>query len=150
MADFAGAKAAIRQLLVDGWLTTRITYQNEAPGTPWPPVGVDGFPVPFINLEVATLASAMRGAGVPGKQTWLTDGFIYVHVFVPTGAGDAQATEYATAIGEIYRAKVFYLAAPGCYVRTWAPRIDGGGSSDDDGNWFRVTMSVPFEYWHRG
>lgn len=150
MADFAGAKAAIRARLVDNWTATRITFQNEAPAAPWPPVDADGFPMAFVNLEIASLPSSMAGAGVPGSQVWRNPGFIYVHVFVPSGSGDAVATQYATDIGEIFRGEVFYQDAPGCYVRTWAPRVDGGGSGDDDGNWFRVTMSVPFEYWHRG
>lgn len=150
MADFAGAKAAIRQRLVDNWTATPITFQNEAPAAPWPPVDADGFTAPWVNLDIATLDSAMRGAGTPGNQVWVTHGTIRVHVFVPTGQGDAQASQYATDIGEIFRAKVFYRDEPGCYVRTWAPRVDGGGPGDDDRNWFRVTMSVPFEYWHRG
>ncbi len=150
MADFAGAKAAIRQRLVDNWTATPITFQNEAPPEPWPPVDADGFATAFVNLEISSLPSSLEGAGVPGKQAWRNPGFIYVHVFVPSGSGEAQATQHATDVGEVFRAALFYKDEPGCYVRTWAPRVDGGGSGDDDGNWFRVTMSVPFEYWHRG
>lgn len=149
MADFAGAKAAIRQRLVEGWTATPITYQNKTPDV-WPPKDADGLSTAFVNLEVATTRSDMRGAGKPGSQVWLDEGFVYVHVFVPTGDGDADATEHAVAIGELFRGAKFYDDTPGHCVRTWAPRIDGGGSGDDDGNWFRVTMSVPFQYWHLG
>jgi hypothetical protein len=150
MGDFAGAKAAIRQRLVDNWATTRVTFQNEAPADPWPPKDSDGFPTAFVNLEISTLDSAMRGAGTPGSQVWVTHGFVYAHVIVPSGEGDGAATAFAAQIGEIFRGKVFYNNGDGCYVRTWAPRVDGGGSGDDDGNWFRVTMSVPFQYFHQG
>lgn len=150
MSDYAGAKAAIRARLEANWTTTRITYENETPADPWPPVGGDGWPVPWVNIEIASVSSAMRGAGTPGDQIWVTDGFIYVHVFVPSGSGNDTADTYANTIGEIFRAKVFYNAGDGCYVRTWAPRIGPGELSDEAGAWFRVTMSVPFEYWHTG
>lgn len=162
MSDYPGAKAAIRQRLVDGWSTTRITFQNETPADPWPPTtGDPTFPdlAPWVHLEIASLpGGGMRGAGVPGSQVWATYGYIYTHVFVPAGTGDAVATQYATTIGELFRAKVFYDSGDGCYVRTWMPRVDEGGDASDQadlawtntGSWFRVTMSVPFEYWHRG
>ncbi|MBN9334835.1 phage tail terminator-like protein [Devosia sp.] len=150
MGDFAGAKAAIRQRLIDNWTETPITFQNEPTPTPWPPKDADGFPTGFVNLELSTQPASMRGAGQPGSQVWINPGFIYVHVFEPSGTGEAAATQRATAIGEIFRGKVFYETGDGCYVRTWAPRVDGGGSGSDDGNWFRVTMSVPFAYWHLG
>lgn len=151
MASFGGAKRAIRERLEAGWTSTRITYQNKTPADPWPPKAPGGKKLaPWVNLEIKGLPSSLRGAGVPGKQVWLKPGFIYVHVFVPTGSGDDDATDMADAIGELFKGAVFYQVAPGCYVRCWAPHVDGGGSGDDDGNWFRVTMSVPFEYWHRG
>jgi hypothetical protein len=161
MGTYAGAKTAIRDRLADNWSTTRITYQNKRPADPWPPTD-GGTPVPnllpWVHLEIASSDSQMRGAGKPGSQIWVTDGLIIVHVFVPDDSGDALASEYANTIGEIFRAKVFYDNGDGCYVRTWAPRVDEGGpvksQSDiewaNNGAWFRVSMTVPFEYWHRG
>lgn len=163
MGTYAAAKAAIRQRLSDNWKTTRITYQNEVPDDPFPPTETDefGFPVlqPWVHLEITSLpGGGIRGAGSPGSQVFVTHGFLYVHVFVPTNTGDATATQYAEAIGELFRNEKVYDAGDGCYLRTWAPRVDEGGLADSDsgldyvntGNWFRVTMSVPFEYWHRG
>lgn len=108
---------------------------------------------PWVHLEIATLPAAMRGAGRPGHQVWVTEGFIYVHVFVPAGSGDQLANRYADEIGEIFRGALFYDNGDGCYVRCWAPRTDDGGDATtaaDQGNWFRVTMICPFQYWHRG
>lgn len=159
MGDYAGAKAAIRQRLATNWTTTRITYQNEKPADPWPPgtTGADGHPVysPWVHLEIATSMSEQHAIGRPGGHVWVTRGLILAHVFVPQGSGDGAATTYATQIGEIFRAKVFYNNGDGCYVRTWAPRVDEGGPASDptdthDGVWFRVSMSCPFEYWHVG
>lgn len=156
MADYAGATASIRERLVANWNVTPITFQNEPVPEPWPPTVADPVapdfprPAPWVHLEISSTGSEMRGVGKPGSQVWIYDGLISVHVFVPEGSGDGLARQHAVALGEIFRAKVFYREAPGCYVRTWAPRVDGGGDADHDGNWYRVTMTCPFEYWHRG
>lgn len=166
MGTYMGAKAAIRQRLDDNWTTTRIIGHNETPADPWPPTTADpDFPdvpnlAPFVFFEVATLpGQSNRGVGTPGDHVAVTRGFIYAHVFVPKGDGTTLAGQYAEQIGEIFRNAVFYNNGDGCYVRTWVPRVDEGGNAgvgDDEiaditaANWFRQSMSVPFEYWHQG
>lgn len=166
MGTYMGAKAAMRQRLEDNWTTTRIIGPNETPADPWPPTTTDpAFPdfpkkAPFVFFEVVSLPGQnLRGVGTPGDHLSVTRGFIYAHVFVPVGSGDELAGQYAEEIGEIFRTSVFYNSGDGCYVRTWVPRVDeggdGGGDADEiadvsSGNWFRQTMSVPFEYWHQG
>jgi hypothetical protein len=149
VADYAGAKAAIRSRLDAGWTTTRITYQNEDPAEPWPPVRGNGSPAPWVNLEIVPAGSQIWTFGTDGNRGWRYDGFINVHVFVPVGEGIELADTYAVTIGELFRAAKFYDDGTGNYIRTLAPQVDGGGSSDDDGKWFRVTMTVDFTYWHR-
>jgi hypothetical protein len=148
MADYAGAVAAMRSTFVTGWAArTPIAYQNEDfadQTTPW------------VFFEVINSDSELRGAGTPGAHVWLYRGNIFVHVFVPLGYGSADAHTYAVAAGEIFRAKQFYDTTPGYAVRTGigpngeGPQTDGGGSDADDGNWWRVTMSIPFEFYYRG
>jgi len=150
MADYAGAVAAIRSRLETNWLTTRISFQNETPAQPWPPVDGDSVLQPWVHLEVAGLGSRLWTFGTVGQRGWRYDGMIYVHVFVPVGSGLAQAQQYAVTIGELFRAAKFYDDGLGSYVRTLNPQVDGGATSDDDGNWFRVTLAVDFTYWHRG
>lgn len=151
MADYAGAKAAIKARLDANWSTTRITYQNEPPADPWPPVTGGGDLTAWANLEIIGTGSEIYGQGSPGNQTWLYTGLIHVHVFVPVNSGIELADQYAVAIGEIFRGAKFYDGvSPGCYVRTWSPQVGGGGSGSDDGAWWRETMTVDFEYWHRG
>lgn len=151
MADYAGAKAAIEALLTANWTTTRIAIVNKTPDDPWPPKDVDGKLAPYVLIEVVNTASDIVACGVPGSQTWLYLGLIHVHVFVPVDTGTDLATQYAVATGELFRAKQLYAdVSPGCYVRSWSPRVDGGGDGSDDGVWFRVTATIPFQYWHRG
>lgn len=151
MADYAGAVAAIKQRMTDNWKVglvakTPIVFQNEsssydpgsAPTQPW------------VYFEVIGSSSGLRGIGMPGSHVWLYRGFILGHVFVPLNSGADVAQDYAVALGEIFRAQGFYSDGNGAIVRTWAPQTDGGGSDADDGNWWRVTCSIPFEFYYRG
>lgn len=149
MADYAGAVAAIRQRLIDNWTTTPIALQNVPPPDPFPPINpATGNPGPWVLLEVVGVNSAVRAAGVPGAQFWLYDGLVLVHVFTPTGSGIDIGQQLAAQIGEIFRNKTFYQDGSGNEVRTISPRTDGGDkSSDDKGEWWRVTMAVPFEFY---
>lgn len=150
MPDIAGAKAAIKARLDANWATTRITYGNAQPADPWPPVDGSGVLVPWVNLEIRSLDSEIAGTGTPGNHVWKYYGLILVHVFVPVGSGTELADQYAATIGEIFRAKEFYNSTPGYAIRSLSPNNDDGDSASDDGNWFRVTMTCPFTYWHRG
>jgi hypothetical protein len=152
MADYAGAVAAIRQRLTDNWNTTPIAFQNEAPPQePWPPIDpVSGNPAPWVMLEVFNTVSEIHAFGAPGDKVWRYLGLIHVHVFVPVNYGAGVATGHAVTIGEIFRGAKFYDDGAGNYIRSWAPSVDGGGSADDVGNTWRVTMTVPFEFFFRG
>lgn len=152
MADYAGAVAAMRQYFIDGWVSggnprTPIAYQNE---------GFSDQTTPWVYFEVINSTSQLRGAGTPGAHVWLYRGNIFIHVFVPKDEGAADANTLAVAAGEVFRAKQFYDSAPGCAVRTGVgaegegPRVDGGGSGADDGKWWRVTCTIPFEFYYRG
>jgi len=156
MGSYSAAKAAVRAHLAANWSTTRIAYQNEVPADPWPPVDVNGWPVPFVYFEMRTLpGQSIRGVGLPGDHLSQTDGFIFVHVFTRAGTGEATAVSYAERIGELFRAKKLF-EADGCWLRSWVPRVDEGGEAGAEiagvnaGNWFHVTLSVPFQYFHRG
>lgn len=147
MADYAGAVAAIKARFAANWTSTPIAYQNE---------DFADQVVPWVYFEIINSTADLRGAGTPGAHVWLYRGNIFIHVFVPKGQGSAEATALAVAAGEIFRAQQFYDATPGCAVRTGVgpdgegPRVDGGGSAADDGNWWRVTCTVPFEFYYRG
>lgn len=149
MADYAGAVAAMRARFAAAWLETPITYQNEdPPQSPWPPVDGENKSKPWVYFEVVASQSDIRGAGLPGDNVWLTTGFIFMHVFTPLGYGLPESLRLAGVAGEIFRAATFYQDDAGAKVRCMAPNIDGGRSDADNGNWFRVTCSVPFEFFY--
>lgn len=140
MADYAGAVAAMRARFAAAWTETAIAYQNEDFGdqsSPW------------VYFEAISTASDLRGAGLPGDHVWLTRGYIYVHVFTPEGYGYPESLRLADNAGEIFRAATFYQDGAGAKVVCGAPQIDGGASDADNGNWFRVTCAIPFEFFFR-
>jgi hypothetical protein len=152
MADYAGAVAAIKARFVEFWKTgddpkTPISFQNEA---------FADQTGPWVYFEVIGNGSTLRGVGTPGSHVWLYRGLISIHIFVPDGSGPEVAHTLAVTAGEIFRAKQFYNDALGCCVRTGigpdgeGPRTDGGASDADNGNWWRVTCTVPFEFYYRG
>lgn len=147
MADIAGAEAAILARFRANWSRTPVALPN---GPDVEKFDSAGDLQPWAYFETAVSTSTLRGVGRPGDQLWEYLGLVSIHVFVPTGAGDALAKELATAAGEIFRSAEFYRDTPGHCVRTWAPRIDGGAPASDDKNWWRVSATIPFEYLHRG
>jgi hypothetical protein len=147
MPSYAEAKAAIEARLRAQWTTTPIAVEN---GKEVKKVDQNKDPSAWVYLEIADAGSTQVGIGAPGNQLWVYDGLIHVHVFVPVGSGTSLPRRYADQIGDIYRAARFYAEAPGFEVRCGAPRTGDAGSGSDDGLWYRVTASIPFEYYHRG
>jgi hypothetical protein len=126
MADYAGAVAAMRARFVAAW----------EPAAPW------------VYFEVIQTDSTERGVGLPGSKLWLTVGNIFVHLFVPLGYGLPEQLRLAGVAGEIFRAATFYVDnSVGAKVVSMAPSIPGGASNADNGNWFGVTVSIPFEFY---
>jgi hypothetical protein len=144
MSDYAGAASAIQAAVVAEWTEIPTTYPNAAGFEP--PKDVDGVPLPWGLLEVLPTFSEVLGTGT--QKTYAYYGVIVYHVFVPLGTGLAEANRMAVAVGEIFRTRKLYDNGDGCYVRTVSPSIIGSSGNDDNGNWFRVTMTVDFTYWH--
>lgn len=152
MPDYAGAVAAIKDRMDDGFTALPVAYQNEAPPqSPWPPVDGAGLAAGWVYFEVIGNGAARRATGRPGSQLWLYEGHILAHVFAPPLVGTAAADAHAVAIGELFRGKAFYRdEAAGAEVRTEAPWQDGGERDPENGNYYRVTTTVPFRFFYRG
>ncbi len=154
MPDYAGACDAIEAKLRADWTaageTAPIAVPNPKRNQEIQKVDDNGDSISWLYLEIADAGSVQQGIGRPGDQLWVYDGLISIHVFVPLQTGSGDARRLAVKAGDIFRARRFYADVPGYEIRTWAPRIDGGGDGSEDGQWFRVSAIIPFEYWHRG
>lgn len=147
MADFAGAKAAIRERLETAWAgRTPLAWPNRPKPTF---TDSQGKPVPWAYIEISGTDAGIHGVGEPGNHVVIDDGLITATVFGPADEGDDVPTQLAGALGEIFRVKQFFDAEPGTCVRTWTPKITDGAAADDKGMWFGVSVIIRFEFWHR-
>lgn len=161
MPDYFGAVSAIKARLVEQWVDgggnpkTLIVYVNKQPDPPFPPIDpISGNPLAFLVCEVAGTRSDPYTFGNTGNRFFVYDGLILLHVLVPIDEGTDHAQQIAVAAGEIFRAATFYEDANGSYIRTIAPNPpDGGGGADLEGvqagNTFRVTVTIPFQFFLR-
>ncbi|WP_316214296.1 hypothetical protein [Bradyrhizobium sp. SZCCHNR2032] len=162
MADYAGAVAAIKSRLAAAWIDaagqplTLIVYANHRPEPPFPPIDpTTGNPAPVVVCEVTGTRSDVHTFGDAGNRFFQYDGLIILHVLVAINEGVSRAQALAVQAGEIFRAATFYQDPNGSYVRTVAPYPpDGGGAAelegvDAGGTLYRVTVSIPFKYFHR-
>jgi hypothetical protein len=160
MPDYAGAVAAIKARLTAQWVDgssnplTLIVLANKRPEPPFPPVDPSGNPQPVLVCEVAGTRGEPYSFGDAGNRFFRYDGLIVLHVLVAIDEGADRAEALAVQAGEIFRTATFYQDPNGSYVRTIAPNPpDGGGQAQLEGadaaSLFRVTVSVPFQYFHR-
>lgn len=164
MPSYAGAVAAIKAQLAAGWIDvsgnpkTLIVYVNKQPEPPFPPVDpATGNPAPFLICEVIGTRSDGFSFGSPGNRFFRYDGLIILHVLVPIDEGADRAEQLAIVAGDLFRTAIFYQDANGSYVRTVAPNPPDGGlgrklmylEGVDEGSSFGVTVTVPFQYFHR-
>ncbi len=161
MSDYFGAVSAIKARLVEQWVDgggspkTLIVYVNKQPDPPFPPIDpISGNPAAFLVCEVAGTRSDPYTFGNIGNRFFIYDGLILLHVLVPIDEGTDHAQQLAVAAGEIFRTVTIAIGADGSYVRTIAPNPADGGSSADlegvqGGNTFRVTVSIPFQFFMR-
>lgn len=161
MPDYFGAVSAIKVRLVEQWVDgnsnplTLIVYVNAQPEPPFPPIDQStGNPAPFLVCEVAGIKSDPYTFGNVGNRFFVYDGLILLHVLIPINDGTDVAQQLAVTAGEIFRTATFYVDANGSYIRTIAPNPPDGGSAADlegvtAGNTFRVTVTVPFQFFLR-
>jgi hypothetical protein len=161
MPDYAGAVAAIKARLVAQWIDgsnnplTLVVFANKRPEPPFPPIDPQsGNPQPVLVCEVAGARGEPYSFGNTGNRFFRYDGLIVLHLLVAIDEGADRAEALAVQAGEIFRAVTLYQDPNGSYVRTIAPNPpDGGGQAQLEGadavSLFRVTVTVPFQYFHR-
>lgn len=150
-ADYAGAIAAIKTRLLAATLPLDITAIGFVNETDPVRADSDGIPWPWAEFEVVSLGSDQLGFGVDGNNVIVYDGAIKAYVYTKVGTGTDAGLAVAIALGNIFKNVDFYTGVTdGCFVRTDFPSITDGNTASDDGLWFGVTVSIPFQYWHRG
>lgn len=148
MVSIADAIEAIEDKLKSEWTAHPVVFENQA----IPELkDSDGEPAPFAYCEMLMSGSQIIGSGTPGQQTTREDGEIEVTVFVPINTGRSSAREYAVEIGEIFRNQKFFDVDPTAYIRTMVPELQSSEKSTSEnpnGNWWSVSVAIPFEFYH--
>lgn len=125
------AESALRQRMA-GFTAVPVHYQNVTP---------DSQPnAPFVFFEILWGEAFQASIGSPGANTYRHPGVAMAHIFVKTNTGTKTVTEHAGTIAALFRTQHFGG------VRCETPSIGRPGPGDDDGNWYRVTVSIPFTF----
>lgn len=129
--SMTAARASIRTLIETNWTATPICWFGEdfdpPEQAPWLMVERDAIP-----------ASQSSVYGSSGKRVVQDPGLIIGTVFYPRGAGDDGAYALAEAFGELLRTQKIGWA------QTDAPTMGPVEDGSDDGDWLRISVTVPF------
>lgn len=110
--------------------TTPVAWPNEQFAHPEPP---------SIWLAVEMTGDVLAPVEL-GANVWQEEGRLLVHVFAPVGTGTEDARTTAKQVANTFRAiasdPIIYLGAS----------IGHGETSDDQGMWWRLTVSVDWRY----
>jgi hypothetical protein len=120
----------LRALLDDEWTACPVSYQNEDFATP--------YGSPWVYAEILPIECSGSNFNTSGLRVGSGLGLVALHVFVPTGTGIGDALYLADQLAALLR---FRTLSTG--VETGAASVAGGATSDDEGNWFRTSVTAP-------
>ncbi len=128
------AFTGIQTYLRDSWAATPIHFENETWKFPSPPA-------PFLLVEVYGdfYDQASIGADHADENLFREAGQVYVHVMTPRGSGTVQARTYAKQIVDLFRGN------EEAGVRPRGMSIGAGEPGTEDGNYFRMTVTIDWE-----
>lgn len=137
--------AAVRAKLEAEWTDCVVTYPNGGAFRPNDPDNRDSYDAttapeqPWAYVEILGAGSGSTVIGSVGKRAAYDDGVILASVYVPVGTGDDEARRLARALGEIFRVTRF-----GGLVTGAPDPLGAGEPGDDDGLFWRRSVSIPF------
>jgi hypothetical protein len=129
-----GIRDAFRSRLALGF--TALPYVEELGSNPTPSARPAGG---FVTMNFQPIGEEHMG----GNQ-YRERGLAQVHIFTPSGTGDALAVTYADAVRALFRGAIF--AADTDFVRVDGVDAANLGAGSADGRWFRATVAM--EYWY--
>jgi hypothetical protein len=124
---------AIKGYLEAQWTTTTIAWENESFTKPEPPAA-------WLMVEMTgdLYAQMSIGAGVQSENRWDEEGVLLLHVYVPSGTGASTARAYAKSLADLFRGALLLDDS----LEFLDASIGMGQPGDDDGMWWRISVSV--------
>ncbi|MFH5927077.1 DUF4128 domain-containing protein [Roseomonas xinghualingensis] len=115
-----------------------VAWPNEAFPEPQPYDPASGAPLHWIAVEISGDLSEPLEIGREG--VWEETGMVHLHLMIPTGSGLAAGLAQRKALANAFRG---LLPAPVMYR---GAIFDPSGPADEDGNWARLSLRVPYSY----
>jgi hypothetical protein len=112
----------------------------------WPNEEMNEPQGPWVKFEISGNSYGQQsiGMGEQAENRWDEDGLIWFHVMVPRGRGFSQGRGAAKALADLFRGRrllddenLEFLDAS----------IGPGGDGDEEGNWYRVSVSIEWRNW---
>lgn len=131
---------AVHDFLVANWTTTPLVFENE---NAVPQTDSNGAPVPYVFVEMSGnfYEAASIGTGSDVTNLFREEGLVFIHVFVPSGAGSTLARTYAKTLVDLFRG----LELSNGSLRFLQSSIGRGTPGDENGNWWRLGSSVTYQ-----
>lgn len=130
----------------DVWIDARARLEAADLGgatIAWPNEPFD-LPEPLAPYLVAEISGDMSEPIELGSGgTWQEDGTVWVHVMVPSFTGLTDGLALRKTVANLFRG----VSAGGIVYR--GAQMDPGGTADDAGNWFRLSLGVQYVFQDR-
>ena len=129
---------AIRAHLAAGFAALPIAWPNEDFERP-----VDAATnkvLPFVVVELFSGGDEQSSIGAPGDNLFRSEGRLAMHVYVPRGAGDDVALQHCKVLRDLFRGQEI----GGIEFR--GGQIPPGGDGDDQGLYWRRSVSIDFRF----
>lgn len=144
---FAPAEAAIKGYVAANFSAWPIRWQGDPDFRS--PLNVNGSPAPFIEAEIIGGYNRLVGFSKVGNRVFIHPGLIRFYLCIPNGTGTAVANEIADQLSAFMQRAEFGQSGDQM-VRTLDFSTNGGVAGYEDGNYFVLQSSVPFDFYYAG
>jgi hypothetical protein len=141
--SFGPARTAIKAYIIAGFSSAPISWENEQFVLP-------SHPTAFVRIEISGVSNLVTTTGEPGNNMFTHTGVIFAYCFTLVGIGASAGDTIADAISVLLQRKEIPApTVPQC-VRTRDPEVRGSASDEEDGNYYRTDVVVPFDFYYFG
>jgi len=132
----SAVRGAVRNYLAANWTTSELVYESTLTE---PPVQSDGVLRPYFYIQVSYNSTDQWSIGEEPRtgNRWREDGLVFFHLYTPAGAGMDVSDEHADAMIALFKG---LQLSPDIEFRNISSDI--GGPGDDNGNYYRISISV--------
>lgn len=138
------AVSAIKDYVAANFTTWPVRWQNENFTLP---VDGSGNALPYVEIEIIGGRNAIRAFSTPGNRVFVHPGLIRFYLCAPRGTGADGAVATADILAALFERKEFGQSG-GRTVKTGDFSTWDDVASHEDGNYFVLLASVPFDFYY--